>query len=118
MFISLWQSVYEQIEIFPHNLRQNTVRITESCLRLVGISRIPVVLCPPQNRSKLIKFLYISKSGDYITSLDILHQYLMGSSWDFFFPNIYLESPTMQLAPIASHPITVCPQEDSNSVIL
>lgn len=61
MFISLWQSAYQEIEIFPHNLK-NTVRIPESCLRLGEISKIQTVLFPSQNRSKLIKLLRLVPS--------------------------------------------------------
>lgn len=65
MFISLWQSAYEQIEMFPHSLK-NTVRIPESCLRLGGISKIQTVLFPAQNRSKLIKLLRSMSSQFWI----------------------------------------------------
>lgn len=80
MFISLWQSVYEQIEIFRLNLK-NTVRIPESCLRLGGISRVQSVLCPAQNRSKLIK-LFRSMPSQFCAcpGMETMHQYgiLMG----------------------------------------
>lgn len=83
-------------------------------------------LCPAQNRSKLIK-LFGSMPSQFCTcpKMKTTQHFwtfcisIWPSSWDFPPPNIYLESSTLeQLAPISSHPITVCPQEDSSSVIL